>query len=168
MAGKATDDALAGPVEAPAHDHRAHRALSDTKRHLRRRALELLLYVLVAYVVLRLIPTLEQAVHSLENVAWEWVLGAVAIEVISFVSRPLSLSVRLFANMLAGHIALKIFASFIVALAGAGVLTAIISPLPFALTIALVALDLLVAVLQAYVFATLTCVYLNDALHPGH
>jgi len=98
-----------------------------------------------------------------------WLLPLmVAIEVISFVSRPLSLSVRLFANMLAGHIALKIFASFIVALAGAGVLTAIISPLPFALTIALVALELLVAVLQAYVFATLTCVYLNDALHPGH
>ena len=98
-----------------------------------------------------------------------WLLPLmVAIEVISFVSRPLSLSVRLFANMLAGHIALKIFASFIVALASAGVLTAILSPLPFALTIALVALELLVAVLQAYVFATLTCVYLNDALHPGH
>jgi F-type H+-transporting ATPase subunit a len=92
----------------------------------------------------------------------------VAIEIISFVSRPISLSVRLFANMLAGHIALKIFAGFIVMLASAGVATAILSPLPLLLVIALVALEVLVAVLQAYVFATLTCIYLNDALHPGH
>lgn len=92
----------------------------------------------------------------------------VAIEIISFVSRPISLSVRLFANMLAGHIALKIFAGFIVMLASAGALTAILSPLPLLLVIALVALEVLVAVLQAYVFATLTCIYLNDALHPGH
>jgi len=91
----------------------------------------------------------------------------VPIEIISFVSRPISLSVRLFANMLAGHIALKIFASFVVALAGAG-LFAVLSPLPLFLTVALVALEFLVAVLQAYVFATLTCIYLNDALHPGH
>jgi F-type H+-transporting ATPase subunit a len=97
-----------------------------------------------------------------------WLLPLmVAIEVISFVSRPISLSVRLFANMLAGHIALKIFASFVVALAGAG-LFAVLSPLPLVLTVALVALEFLVAVLQAYVFATLTCIYLNDALHPGH
>jgi F-type H+-transporting ATPase subunit a len=91
----------------------------------------------------------------------------VVIEIISFLSRPISLSVRLFANMLAGHIALKIFASFVVALAGAGVF-AILSPLPLLLTIALVALEFLVAALQAYVFATLTSIYLNDALHPGH
>ena len=98
-----------------------------------------------------------------------WLLPLlVVIEVISFVSRPISLSVRLFANMLAGHIALKIFASFIIALAGAGLFTAILSPLPLLLVIALVALETLVAVLQAYVFATLTCIYLNDALHPGH
>jgi F-type H+-transporting ATPase subunit a len=70
--------------------------------------------------------------------------------------------------MLAGHIALKIFASFIIALASAGIFTAILSPLPLLLVIALVALETLVAVLQAYVFATLTCIYLNDALHPGH
>jgi len=98
-----------------------------------------------------------------------WLLPLmVVIEVISFVSRPLSLSVRLFANMLAGHIALKIFASFIISLFSAGIMTAILSPLPFALTTALVVLELLVAVLQAYVFAMLTCVYLNDAIHPGH
>jgi F-type H+-transporting ATPase subunit a len=91
----------------------------------------------------------------------------VPIEVISFISRPISLSVRLFANMLAGHIALKIFAGFIVVLLGAGG-WAILSPLPLLLTIALTALELLVAVLQAYVFATLASLYLHDALHPGH
>lgn len=97
-----------------------------------------------------------------------WLLPLlVAIEVVSFVSRPISLSVRLFANMLAGHIALKIFAGFVPALLGAGV-WGILSPLPLALTVAVTALELLVAVLQAYVFATLTSIYLNDALHPGH
>jgi F-type H+-transporting ATPase subunit a len=91
----------------------------------------------------------------------------IPIEVISFLSRPLSLSVRLFANMLAGHIALKIFAGFVGSLLAAGV-WGIISPLPLLLTIALTALEFLVAVLQAYVFAVLTCVYLNDAVHGGH
>ena len=91
----------------------------------------------------------------------------VAIEVISFLSRPLSLSVRLFANMLAGHMALSIIASFVAILLGAG-LWAILAPLPLAMTVALVALEALVAVLQAYVFAILTCIYLNDALHPHH
>jgi len=91
----------------------------------------------------------------------------VPIEVISFLSRPLSLSVRLFANMLAGHIALKIFAGFIGMLFAGGI-WAILSPLPFALTVALTALEMLVAMLQAYVFAVLTCVYLADAVHGGH
>ncbi|HEX4894350.1 MAG TPA: F0F1 ATP synthase subunit A [Hyphomicrobiaceae bacterium] len=91
----------------------------------------------------------------------------VPIEVISFLSRPLSLSVRLFANMLAGHIALKIFAGFVGSLLGAGI-WALIAPLPLILTIALTALEFLVAALQAYVFAVLTCVYLNDAVHGGH
>jgi F-type H+-transporting ATPase subunit a len=91
----------------------------------------------------------------------------VPIEVISFLSRPLSLSVRLFANMLAGHIALKIFAGFIGSLLAAGV-WAIISPLPLLMAVALTALEVLVAVLQAYVFAVLTCVYLNDAVHGAH
>lgn len=91
----------------------------------------------------------------------------VLIEIISFLSRPISLSVRLFANMLAGHIALKIFAGFVVSLGAAGV-WAILSPLPLALAVGLTALELLVAFLQAYVFTILTCIYLNDALHPGH
>ncbi len=91
----------------------------------------------------------------------------VLIEVISFVSRPISLSVRLFANMLAGHITLKVFGAFVASLLGAGAF-AVIAPLPLAMTVVLTAFELLVAVLQAYVFAILTCVYLNDAIHPGH
>ncbi len=90
------------------------------------------------------------------------------IEIISFISRPISLSVRLFANMLAGHIMLKVFAGFIVMLSAAGGALVIFAPLALAGTVAVVALEFLVAFLQAYVFAILTCVYLNDALHPGH
>jgi F-type H+-transporting ATPase subunit a len=93
----------------------------------------------------------------------------VGIEVISFLSRPISLSVRLFANMLAGHITLKVFAGFIGALAlGLGALGWVTAILPFVMVVALTALEFLVAVLQAYVFTILTCIYLNDALHPGH
>jgi F-type H+-transporting ATPase subunit a len=90
------------------------------------------------------------------------------IEVLSFVSRPISHSVRLFANMLAGHITLQVFAAFIIMLAGLGVLGWFGAVLPFALVVMLTALELLVAFLQAYVFAILTCIYLNDAIHPGH
>ena len=91
----------------------------------------------------------------------------VAIEIISFLTRPLSHSVRLFANMLAGHITLNVFGGFVVMLLGAGAATKVLAVLPFAMTIGLDALELLVAFLQAYVFAMLTCMYLNDALHPG-
>jgi F-type H+-transporting ATPase subunit a len=92
----------------------------------------------------------------------------VFIEVLSFLSRPISHSVRLFANMLAGHIALKVFASFITLLGGLGVAGVAGATLPLAMVVALTALELLVAFLQAYVFAILTCIYLNDAIHPGH
>jgi len=92
----------------------------------------------------------------------------VLIEVISFVSRPVSLSVRLFANMLAGHITLKVFSGFVVSLSALGAVGVAGSVLPLAMAVALTALELLVAFLQAYVFAVLTCMYLNDALHPGH
>ena len=91
----------------------------------------------------------------------------VMIEIFSYVSRPISLAVRLFANMLAGHITLKVFAGFVVMLLGAGA-WAPLSILPVAAIVGLTAFELLVAVLQAYVFAILTCVYLNDAIHPGH
>jgi F-type H+-transporting ATPase subunit a len=91
----------------------------------------------------------------------------VLIEIVSFLSRPVSHSVRLFANMLAGHITLKVFGGFVVMLIGAGTFAAL-SPLPLLMAIALTALEVLVAFLQAYVFTMLTCMYLNDALHPGH
>jgi len=90
------------------------------------------------------------------------------IEVISFLSRPISLSVRLFANMLAGHITLKVFAGFCVSLAALGPIGVGGSLLPLVMTIAITALEFLVAFLQAYVFTVLTCMYLNDAVHPGH
>jgi len=92
----------------------------------------------------------------------------VVIEIISFLSRPVSHSVRLFANMLAGHITLKVFAGFVASLGALGAAGWAGAVLPLAMTTALTALELLVAFLQAYVFAILTCIYLNDALHPGH
>jgi F-type H+-transporting ATPase subunit a len=93
----------------------------------------------------------------------------VTIEIISFLSRPLSHSVRLFANMLAGHITLKVFAGFVAMLGTSfGVIGWIGGVAPLTLTVALTALELLVAFLQAYVFAILTCIYLNDAIHGGH
>ncbi|MFO1189443.1 MAG: F0F1 ATP synthase subunit A [Alphaproteobacteria bacterium] len=82
----------------------------------------------------------------------------IPIEIISYLSRPVSLSVRLFANMLAGHTLLKVFAGFVVALGAAGVV-------PLAFIVALTGLEILIAFLQAYVFAILTCLYINDALH---
>src|SRR3954465_14864161 len=90
------------------------------------------------------------------------------IEILSFLLRPVSHSVRLFANMLAGHIALKVFASFIPLLAGLGIAGYFGAVMPLGMGIALTALELLVAFLQAYVFTILACIYLNDTLHPGH
>ena len=93
----------------------------------------------------------------------------VFIEILSFISRPISHSVRLFANMLAGHITLQVFASFIILMGGAmGAIGWAGGVLPFAMIVVLMALEALVAFLQAYVFAILTCIYLNDAIHPGH
>ena len=91
------------------------------------------------------------------------------IEIISFLSRPISLSIRLWANVFAGHILLKLFAAFAVALATAsGLGLKLMGIIPFIMAFALTPLELLVAFVQAYVFALLTCVYLSDALHPGH
>ena len=93
----------------------------------------------------------------------------VFIEIFSFFLRPVSHSVRLFANMLAGHITLKVFAGFVAMLGTSlGAIGWLGGVFPLALTVALTALELLVAFLQAYVFAILTCIYLNDAIHPGH
>ncbi|AZU03716.1 F0F1 ATP synthase subunit A [Glycocaulis alkaliphilus] len=92
----------------------------------------------------------------------------IVIEIISFISRPVTLGVRLFANMLAGHILLKVFAGFIIMLGSVGALGAVGAVAPLIMVVALTALEFLVAFLQAYVFAVLTCIYLSDALHPGH
>lgn len=99
---------------------------------------------------------------------WPIYFILVPIEVISFIARPLTLSLRLFANMLAGHIMLKLFAGFTVLLASAGAIYIPLAIVSFGMAVALNALEFLVAFLQAYVFAILTVVYLNDALHPSH
>lgn len=82
----------------------------------------------------------------------------IPIEIISYLSRPISLSVRLFANMLAGHTLLKVFAGFIISLGVFGVA-------PWLFVVALTGLEIVIAFLQAFVFTILTCLYLNDALH---
>jgi len=82
----------------------------------------------------------------------------IVIEIISYLSRPISLSVRLFANMLAGHTLLKVFAGFVVSLGAFGAV-------PFAFVVALTGLEFVIAFLQAFVFTILTCLYINDALH---
>jgi len=86
----------------------------------------------------------------------------VVIEIISYLSRPVSLSVRLFANMMAGHTMLKVFGGFVISLGLLG------GWLPLGFSVALTGLEILVAFLQAYVFAILTCIYLNDALNFNH
>ncbi len=92
------------------------------------------------------------------------------LELISYISRPISHSIRLWANVMAGHIMLKVFAGFCIMLVGAfGVVGGSLAGiLPFLMTFALTPLELLVSFVQAYVFALLTCIYLSDAVHPGH
>lgn len=92
----------------------------------------------------------------------------IPIEIISFLARPLTLAVRLFANMVAGHVMLKLFAIFIAYLIGKGGIMAVGAVVPIVGTMAIVALEFLVAGLQAFVFAILTCVYLNDVYHVEH
>ena len=99
-----------------------------------------------------------------------WVLAPiiVPIEILSYISRPFSHSIRLFAVMLAGHITLKVFAGFVASLSGLGTLGLFGAALPLLMTVAITALEALMAVVQAYIFTMLTCMYLNDAIHPGH
>ena len=89
----------------------------------------------------------------------------VPVEIISYLSRPVSLSIRLFANMVAGHVMFEVFATFILTLSGLGFLGVIGAIGPLAVNVVLVGFELLVACLQAYVFAILTCIYLHDAVH---
>ena len=96
---------------------------------------------------------------------WYLLILLVPIEVISFLTRPISLSVRLFANMLAGHTMLAVFARLRRHAGRRGRHASVLSIAPMLLIVAIMLLELLVAFLQAYVFAILTCIYLNEALH---
>lgn len=96
------------------------------------------------------------------GVPWLMLIILVPIEVISYFTRPISLSVRLFANMMAGHTLLKVFGGFVIGLGLLGGWAPLLFMVPFT------GLEVLVAFLQAYVFAILTCIYLNDALHIHH
>ena len=127
--------------------------------------LALLVIVVVTAVALR--------IHGLHFFSYFFPEGApkllapliIPIEVISYLSRPVSLSIRLFANMVAGHVMFEVFATFVVLLAGAGAIGTAAGILPMAINVVLVGFELLVAALQAYVFAILTCIYLHDAVH---
>jgi F-type H+-transporting ATPase subunit a len=128
-------------------------------------------FALAAIVILLMIVTgfLKHGFGFLKlfvpHAPWYLLLMLVPIEIISFLTRPISLSVRLFANMLAGHTMLAVFAGFIIALSGAGGFYTALSVGPMILIVAIMLLELLVAFLQAYVFAMLTCIYMNEALH---
>lgn len=128
-------------------------------------ALSLFVFMLVTVVALR-----EHGMHFFSYFVPPGVPGLliplmVLIEVISYLSRIISLSVRLFANMMAGHVMLKVFGSFIVMLGGLGVIGYPAAGLSLAVNTMLIGFELLVACLQAYVFAVLTCIYLHDAVH---
>lgn len=128
-------------------------------------ALAALVIVLVTLVALR--------IHGLHFFSYFFPAGApkllapliIPVEIISYLSRPVSLSIRLFANMVAGHVMFEVFASFIVMMAAAGTLGTVAAVGPLAVNVALMGFELLVAFLQAYVFAILTCIYLHDAVH---
>ena len=127
----------------------------------------------LALVVFILVTAVALAIHGMHFFSYFFPEGApkalapliIPIEIISYLSRVVSLSVRLFANMVAGHVMLKVFATFVVMMGGAGALGLLGALAPLAINVALVGFEFLVAFLQAYVFAVLTCIYLHDAVH---
>ena len=128
----------------------------------------------LAAVVFIVVTVVALAIHGTHFFSYFFPEGApkllapliIPIEIISYLSRPVSLSVRLFANMVAGHVMLKVFATFVVMIgSAAGVVGILGAALPLAVNVALVGFELLVAFLQAYVFAILTSIYLHDAVH---
>jgi F-type H+-transporting ATPase subunit a len=127
----------------------------------------------LALVVFILITAVALAIHGVKFFGYFFPEGApvalapiiIPVEIISYLSRVVSLSVRLFANMVAGHVMLKVFATFVVLLGSLGGIGIIGAAAPLALNVALVGFEFLVAFLQAYVFAILTCIYLHDAVH---
>lgn len=127
----------------------------------------------LALMVFVLITVVAIALHGKKFFGYFFPEGAplwlapiiIPVEIVSYLSRPVSLSIRLFANMVAGHVMLKVFATFVVMLAGLGVVGPFVAVMPLAINVALVGFEVLVAFLQAYVFAILTCIYLHDAVH---
>ncbi len=127
----------------------------------------------LAMLVFVLVCVVGFARHGLHFFSLFWpkgtglVLGAFVaiIEFLSFLSRPFTLAIRLFANMTAGHVLLKVFGTFVVALGSFGALPYVFGILPLAVNVALSALEVLIAVVQAYVFALLASIYLNDAVN---
>ncbi len=127
----------------------------------------------LAAMVIVLVTVVALSIHGLHFFSYFFPEGApkalapliIPVEVISYLSRPVSLSIRLFANMVAGHVMLDVFATFIVLLGGAGALGVVGAAFPLALNVLLIGFEFLVAFLQAYVFAILTCIYLHDAVH---
>ncbi len=130
-------------------------------------------FAALVFVLCVVIGVARHGFHFLElfippNTPWVLLLLIVPIEIISYLSRPLTLAIRLFANMTAGHILLKVFAGFVISLGAAGGALALLFPLPLVMTVAFFSLELIVAVVQAYVFALLTCIYLNDSINLSH
>lgn len=127
----------------------------------------------LAFIVFVLITVVALVLHGKKFFGYFFPEGApiwlapiiIPVEVISYLSRPVSLAIRLFANMTAGHVLLKVFATFIVLLGGLGAVGPFIAVLPLATNVAIVGFEILVALLQAYVFAILTSIYLHDAVH---
>ncbi|HJQ58381.1 MAG TPA: F0F1 ATP synthase subunit A [Vineibacter sp.] len=122
---------------------------------------------IVVFLGVTLIGFIKHGVHFLsffvpKGVPAAMLILIIPIEILSYLTRPVSLSIRLFANMMAGHTMLKVFSGFVVALGVLG------GWAPLAVNVALTGFELLVAFLQAYVFTILTCIYLNDALHMEH
>jgi F-type H+-transporting ATPase subunit a len=127
----------------------------------------------LAAMVIVMVTVVALRIHGLRFFTYFFPAGApkllapliIPVEIISYLSRPVSLSIRLFANMVAGHVMFEVFASFVVMLAAAGTAGVLGSIFPLGLNVVLVGFELLVACLQAYVFAILTCIYLHDAVH---
>jgi F-type H+-transporting ATPase subunit a len=125
---------------------------------------------LLVFIVVTIIGFMRHGFHFLRlfvpsGVPWPILPILVPIEVMSYCIRPVTLSVRLFANMVAGHVMLALFGGFVIGLGGFFFL---LGGIPLLAIVAVVALELLIAALQAYVFAMLTCIYLNDAVNMAH
>jgi F-type H+-transporting ATPase subunit a len=127
----------------------------------------------LALTVIVMVTAVALRIHGVHFFSYFFPAGApkllapiiIPVEVISYLSRPVSLSIRLFANMVAGHVMFEVFASFMVMMATAGAIGYLGAVGPLALNVVLMGFELLVAFLQAYVFAILTCIYLHDAVH---